>query len=205
MQQRSNEWYNTRAGKFTASEITKLMGIKGLGQTGDSYILSKAIEEVFGISEEEDFTSFDMRRGIELEPVAFDEFKNAKELDFVNVRECSFFTYGLHAGASPDGLVGKNGILEIKCPKAEKFFSIVLSDEVDTKYFHQMQMQMLCTGRTQAHYFNFIIYNGKPMSHEIIVPRDEKVISLMKDRIEEAIEIKKSYVEQLKNKKQFAA
>ena len=73
MQQRSKEWFEARRGKFTSSEIHKLMGIKGLGKTGETYCFEKACEVVFGIDEDANFESFDMQRGTELEPYAFEK------------------------------------------------------------------------------------------------------------------------------------
>ena len=70
VEQRSEEWRKQRHGKFSASEIHKLMGVRGLGETGKSYAIEKAIEELYG-EVDENFVSYDMERGIELEPLAF--------------------------------------------------------------------------------------------------------------------------------------
>jgi exodeoxyribonuclease (lambda-induced) len=139
--QRTLEWHNQRLGKFTASEIYKLMGIKALGLTGQSYAFDKAVEELFG-EVESNFVSYDMERGIELEPLAFAKFKELKSFEFIDVTECGFFDLGFNAGASPDGLVGEDAILEIKCPKANTFFKLVATNEIEDKYIYQMQMQM---------------------------------------------------------------
>lgn len=96
--QRSENWHNERLGKFTASEIHKLLGKQGLGLTGETYCFEKACEIVFGIDEEENFISSDMQRGINLEPLAFDKFKELKELDFIEVKEAYFFPLGENAG-----------------------------------------------------------------------------------------------------------
>jgi hypothetical protein len=82
--QRTLEWHQQRLGKFTASEIYKLMGIKALGLTGQSYAFDKAVEELFG-EVEDNFVSYDMERGIELEPLAFAKFKELKSFDFIDV------------------------------------------------------------------------------------------------------------------------
>jgi len=205
MLQRSNDWFEARKGRFTASNIHKLLGVRGLGQTGESYIFEKATEEVFGLDEEDNFTSYDMQRGVELEPLAFRKFKEIKELDFHDVKETTFFTYGKHAGASPDGLVNDNAILEIKCPRPMKFFNLVAKgiDAIDKEYIAQMQMQMLCTNSEKAYFFNYIIFNGVEMWHEIEVNRDEKMIDLIKERIEESIKIKNEFIEYLIANKQF--
>lgn len=205
MLQRSNEWFDARKGRFTASDIHKLLGVRGLGQTGESYIFEKAIEEVYGLDEEDNFVSNDMQRGITLEPLAFRKFKEIKEFEFLDVQETSFFPYGSHAGASPDGLVGNNAILEIKCPRPTKFFNLVAKgyDAIDKEYIAQMQMQMMCTNSDKAHFFNYIIFNCKEMYHEIEVNRDEKMIDLIKERIEQAIQIKNEFKEYLITNKQF--
>jgi len=205
MLQRSNDWFEARKGRFTASNIHKLLGVRGLGQTGESYIFEKATEEVFGLDEEDNFTSYDMQRGVELEPLAFRKFKEIKELDFYDVKETTFFSYGKHAGASPDGLVNDNAILEIKCPRPMKFFNLVAKgiDAIDKEYIAQMQMQMLCTNSEKAYFFNYIIFNGAEMWHEIEVNRDEKMIDLIKERIEESIKIKNEFIEYLITNKQF--
>ncbi len=206
MLQRSEDWFEARKGRFTASDIHKLLGVRGLGQTGESYIFEKAVEEVFGLEDKEDeFVSKDIQRGVTLEPLAFRKFKELKEFDFLDVQETTFFPYGSHAGASPDGLVGNNAILEIKCPRPTKFFNLVAKgiEAIDKEYIAQMQMQMLCTNSNKAYFFNYIIFNGKEMWHEIEVERDEKMIDLIKERIEQAIKIKQDFVEYLITNKQF--
>lgn len=203
--QRSSEWRDMRAGRFTGSEIHKLLGIKGLGKTGESYAFEKAVEIVFGRDEDENFESFDMKRGKELEPYAFAKFKEMKELEFTNVEECVFFPYGDNAGASPDGLCGDDGVVEIKCPRPTKFFNIVANglSVIDSEYYDQMQMEMLCAKCDKAYFFNYLIYNGQPMWHELLIERDETRISFIKARIEEATIVRDRFVEQLKNNAQF--
>lgn len=202
IEQRSEEWRKGRHGKFTASEVHKLMGIKGLGETGKSYAIEKAIEELYG-DMEENLISYDMQKGIELEPLAFAKFKELKDLDFIEVLNCSFFKIDEHSGTSPDGIVGENDVLEIKCPKSNTFFKLVADGEVDKKYFYQMQMQMMSTGGKQAHFFNYLIHDGEEFYHEIIVPRCEKTIELMRERIKEAVIIKLEYITKINNNKQF--
>lgn len=205
MLQRSDDWFEARKGRFTASDIHKLLGVRGLGQTGESYIFEKAVEEVFGLDKEDTFVSSDMQRGITLEPLAFRKFKEIKEFEFLDIQETTFFPYGSHAGASPDGLVGNDSILEIKCPRPTKFFNLVAKgfEAIDKEYIAQMQMQMLCTNSVKAYFFNYIIFNGKEMWHEIQVERDEKMIDLIKERIEQAIKIKQDLVQYLITNKQF--
>lgn len=205
LRQRSKDWYETRKGRFTASKIHSLLGQKGLGKTGESYCFELAAEIVFGIDEEDGFESWDIRRGIELEPVAFEKFRDIKYFDFVDVSEAYFFPYGDDAGASPDGVTSDGGILEIKCPRPIKFFQIVKDgiEAIDPAYMFQMQMQMMCSNSTHAYFFNYIIFNGAPKWHEIRIERDDKIIDLIKSRIEEGIKIRNDYAEYLIKNKQF--
>lgn len=202
MEQRSIEWHEQRYGKITASEVHKLMGIKGLGETGKSYAIEKAIEQLYG-QMEENFISYDMERGTELEPLAFEKFKEIKSLDFIEVSKCGFIQICENSGASPDGIVGENDILEIKCPRSTTFFKLVADEEVDKKYFYQMQMQMICTGRKKAYFFNYIIIEGLEYWHTIEVERDSDVCDKIIERIAEAMQIKREYIEKINNNKQF--
>ena len=202
IEQRTDLWFSQRLGRFTASEIYKLMGIKGLGETGKSYAIEKAIEQLYG-DVDENFISYDMERGIELEPLAFAKFKDLMSLEFIGVENCGFFTLLENAGASPDGLVSVDAVLEIKCPKSSTFFKLVATNEIDQKYFYQMQMQMICTGRERAYFFNYIIIEGLEYWHTIIVERDQAICDKIIERIAEAIQIKEEYINKINNNKQY--
>lgn len=159
----------------------------------------------FGRDEEDSFTSFDMQRGVQLEPLAFAKFNEINQFNFIQAEKASFFPLGDHAGASPDGLIGDDSILEIKCPRPNKFFKIVEKgvSAIDRLYIHQMQMQMLCTNSNKCHFFNYIIYNGVEMWHELIIDRDDVLIDKIKERIEIATQLKMQFIESLKVKVQF--
>jgi exodeoxyribonuclease (lambda-induced) len=190
--QRSKEWFKDRYGKFTASEIHKLLGVRGLGETGKTYAIEKAIEQIYG-QIEDSYRGADMQRGVELEPLAFAKFQEMHP----EATESFMFPYGKHAGASPDGVVGKDAILEIKCPRATKFFKIVADENIDKEYYAQMQMQMLCSNSDKAYFFNYCIVDGEEFHHTIEVKRDEEMIALIKERLEEAIAIKEAYIEKI--------
>jgi putative phage-type endonuclease len=201
--QRTPEWYAKRRGKFTSSRINELMGIKGLGKTGESYAFELAVEITNGLDLSDDYVSFDMQRGIEHEPLAFNKFAELKEVDFLSVIKCDFFELNKNTGGSPDGLVSDNSVLEIKCPKPNKFFRLVCDNVIDACYIDQMQHQMFVTGTERAYFFNYLIYNGTPLWHEIVVERDQARINLMKQRIDEAVVIRDHFVELLNEKKQW--
>lgn len=202
--QRSKEWLDSRVGKFTSSRINELMGIKGLNQTGHTYAFELAIEIVEGRNEDDGYVSYDMQRGIELEPYAFNKFSQLMELRFSTVSKCGFIVLNDNTGSSPDGLVDDDGVLEIKCPTPKVFFKLVLDGIIDQKHYDQMQHQMYCTGRKKAYYFNYCIYNGVELWHLIEVPRDTQRIWLMRSRINSAIAVRDGIVKQLKENRQYA-
>lgn len=202
-EQRTAEWYAARTGKFTSSRINELMGIKGLNLTGEGYAFELAVELSEGRDEEESYVSFDMQRGIELEPYAFNKFSDLMALKFIEVKKCGFIELGENTGSSPDGLVGDNGILEIKCPAPKAFFNVVRTGKIDPKYYDQMQHQMYVTGRAIAYFFNYLIYNGEEKWHLIEVSRDEDRINLIKARIDAAIVVRDTFVVMLGASKQY--
>lgn len=204
-EQGSNEWFKQRLGKATASEIHKIMGVKGIGETGKSYALVKARELCLGEVEEEKFDNADTRRGKELEPLAFAKFKELKAAEFIDVQPTIFFPYGENAGASPDGICGNDAVLEIKSPRIDKFFALIVKgvDAIDKEYYFQMQLQILASNSTHAHFFNYALIGCKEIYHEILVQRDEPVIDLMKARINEFTVIRDEYIAAYKKNAQF--
>lgn len=202
-EQRSKEWYESREGKFTSSRINELMGKTGLNKTGETYAFDLAVEIVQGRNEDDDFMSYDMQKGVELEPYAFNKFEQLMSLRFSKVTKCGFIELNKNTGSSPDGLVDDDAVLEIKCPKATTFFKLVLTGEIDPKYYDQMQHQMYCTRRKKAYYFNYIIYNGVELYHLIEVDRDQDRIDLIKSRIDEAVIVRDDYVIELNENMQW--
>ena len=208
VEQRTEEWFKMREGRFTASQISKLLGKlttqKGLGAL-KNYAHEKAIETVFGREPELEYLPADMQRGVDLEPLAFKKFQEIDDFDFFEVNECSFYPYTDDAGASPDGLVGETSILEIKCPQRAKFFKYVINgaDEININYIAQMQMQMLCTDTSLCYFMNYIIDKGIERWHIIEVKRDDDMINLIKERINLAVEYKNEYINSINNNKQF--
>lgn len=208
MEQRSKEWFKARSGKFTASDISRLLGKESLKKTKDSIsnmAFEKAVDVVFGHDPEPEFLPADMQRGIDLEPNAFRLFKEIKELEFTEVKECSFYQIDGNSGASPDGLVGNYSVLEIKCPRRGKFFKYVSNgyEEIDIKYIAQMQMQMLATNTESCFLFNYLVENNEEFHHTIEVKRDEEMINIIEDRIDIASDIRDEFIYKLTNNKQF--
>lgn len=125
VEQRSPEWYMLREGKITASTITNILGKESLVTTQKAIkniSMKLAIEAVHGMIEN-DYVSFDMQRGIDQEPSAFNLLSDILAKDFIQLNKVGFVTYSEHIGCSPDGIASNNSNAEIKCPNAENFLS----------------------------------------------------------------------------------
>jgi len=227
VQQRSPEWHKQRAKKFTASKIIALCADGSRKMTEEelsafklenpksrktttwdipeglkTYALEKAID-FFVDPDEDSFLSEAVEKGKELEPLAFEKFKSLKAMEFLEVTESEFVSNDGQSGSSPDALVSNNSVAEFKCPNKTTFFRIVLTGEIDKKYFFQMQKQMKDTGAHQCYYFPYYIQDGEEYWHEIIVPRCEETIALIEERILIAVRLRDEYVETIKKKAQW--
>lgn len=199
-EQRSEEWYAERNFRFTGSRISEILGAKGVR---DSYI-SEVVEKSLFPDLEEPFTSKLMERGVELEPSAFKKLTEILGKRFIQTETCGFFPYEDYGGASPDGLTSDDGVIEIKCPKAKTFFNVVKYNYIDSKYYDQMQMEMLSANRSKAYYFNYFVdTNGKEYWHLILVEKDEQRINFIKARLKEAKDLALADKLRIEKNKQF--
>ena len=153
--QGSNEWFTQRLGKVTASRVADVMARTKTGYSAsrDSYMTQLVLEVVTG-QKADSFTSKSMEWGTAQEPFARSAYE-ARE--GVLVEEVGFVPHPTieRAGASPDGLVGLTGLVEIKCPESNTMMETILTGKVPSKYNTQMQMQMACTGREWCDYVVF--------------------------------------------------
>ena len=140
-EQGDDEWFQAKLGVPSSSKFSDIMA-KGKGKTRRNYLVDIASEIITG-KMEESYVSADMKRGTELEPFAREEY------EFItgnNVEQIGFAKDN-NVGCSPDGLIGKDGGLEIKCPKPSTHIETVISDVIPAKHRPQMQGCMMVTGR----------------------------------------------------------
>lgn len=149
MEQRSDEWFAIKKGKASASRAQAIgNGGKGL----ENYVI-EIMAEYYSIAERENYINEHMQRGIELESIA----KQVYELEHdCEVREIGFAEYNEYIGCSPDGLVGKDGMIEIKCPCDRIYLGILINEKIDSGYVWQCQMNMLILKRKWC---DLIFYN----------------------------------------------
>jgi len=182
--QGTDEWFEARIGKVTASRVADIIAQtkSGYSASRDNYMAQLVCERLTG-QKGESFTNAAMQWGTETEPLARAAYEAHKDL---LVDEVGFIPHPriLMAGASPDGLVGDNGLLEIKCPNTATHIDTLLSQTVPGKYNTQMQFQMACTDREWCDFVSFD--NRLPSELQLFVkrvPRDNMYIRLMEDEI----------------------
>lgn len=171
IEQRSWEWHETKAGKISASASKAIEfkepvfyaksnkdnpgGLRSLGGWTDgskTYARKLAAERIFGADEDETFVSHAMQRGIDLEPEAREAYQAATGKTVV---EIGGFQRG-NFWYSPDGLVGDDGLIEIKCPGRSRHLEVMLSGEVPADNLQQCLFALWITGRQ---YIDFVSFN----------------------------------------------
>lgn len=155
MDQRTPEWFAARVGKVTASRVADVVAKTktGWGAGRANYMAELIAERLTGVSAP-GFTNAAMQWGTDCEPAARDAFAALAGMDVVEVG----FVDHPHvpmSGASPDGLVGDLGLVEIKCPNTATHIDTLISGAVPGKYVTQMQWQMACTEREWCDFVSF--------------------------------------------------
>ena len=156
IEQRTDDWFAARLGKVTASSLHKVLARTKTGYGADraNYLTQLVLERVTN-SKAEGYINAEMQWGIDQEPFARAAYEAHTG---VLVDEIGFMPHPTieMSGASPDGLVGDSGMVEIKCPSSKTALECWLSaDPVESKYFAQMQWQMACAGRAWCDYVVF--------------------------------------------------
>ena len=153
--QGSTEWFYQRLGKVTASRVADVIAKTKTGYSAsrENYMAQLVVERLTN-TKAESYTSAAMMHGVEQEPFARAAYEAAQG---VMVEEVGFVPHPSieWAGASPDGLVGDDGCIEIKCPNTATMIETLLSQKVPGKYFTQMQFQLACTKRKWCDYVVF--------------------------------------------------
>lgn len=155
IEQRTEEWHQARLGRVTASRMSDVMGRtkSGYGAGRANYMAALIVERLTQ-TPVETYSNAAMQWGTETEPQARATYMLTTGRD---VAEAGFDLHPTIAdlGASPDGYVGEDGLIEIKCPNTATHLDTLLSDAVPQKYLLQMQTQMACTGRAWCDFVSF--------------------------------------------------
>lgn len=154
-EQRSAGWFKARLGKLTASRVADALARTktGWGASRANYAAQLVSERLTGAWEQA-YSNAHMDWGTEKEPDARAAYGFTYDVD---VAECGFIDHPSVAwsGASPDGLIGSDGLLEIKCPGTARHIDTLRTEQIPDKYQLQMLWQMACTGRGWCDYVSY--------------------------------------------------
>jgi putative phage-type endonuclease len=193
MEQRSKEWFKAREGRITGSSVGAILGYSPFMSPDD--VMRRMVREYHG-AESEFKGNAATEWGTLNEPGACVEY----EMETGSTVElCGFYKYEHWLGASPDGLIGSNGLVEFKCPysmrKGEGRFKTALEQ---LHYYAQMQVQMFITERDFCDF-----YQWSPGKTQLeVVNRDEQFINNMLPRLKEFYE---AYLEEIKHPERHLA
>ena len=200
--QESQDWMLARCGQFTASRASDLMAKTKTGPSASrgNLLALLAVERITG-QPVETFRNAAMDRGTELEAEARDAYSFATGHA---VDECGFVAYAdlPNTGCSPDGIVGDDGLVEIKCPASmAKHLDALRSGAHAQEYRWQLQHQLLVTGRA---WVDAASYDPRFPDHLqlaiVRVQRDESAIADLRKEITAADAEVEAIVNELKER-----
>ena len=169
IKQGSAEWFAARLGKATASRVADIMAKSksGYSTSRANYMAQLLVERLTGVPTE-GYTNSAMQWGIDNEPAARLAYSFMQDVD---VEEVGFAEHPAinDAGGSPDGLVGRDGLIEIKCMLTANHVEQLLGAEIPGKYVGQMQFLMACT---QRDWCDFVSFDPRMPEHmQIVIKR----------------------------------
>ena len=182
MDQLSDEWFSVKRGKISASHMHEVMA-GGTGKTRKNYMLKLIAERITGQTQES-YQNDAMVWGTETEPLA----RQAYEMDTLqNVQQVGFVEINDFLGCSPDGFVGEDGTIQIKCPNTTTHLSYILDGKMPTDYIRQVQSELWMCDRQWCDFISFDPRCSVRPLFKVRVNRDEKKIEEIKSAVDEFI------------------
>lgn len=186
IEQGTPEWHQLRLGKVTASRVADILATTRSGPSASrqNYLIELALQRSTGTIEPS-YTNDAMKWGTETEPQARVAYE-VKTGNFVN--QVPFIDHPTIAwfGCSPDGLVGDDGLIEIKCPNSATHWEYFKSQKPPQKYVIQMQTQMAVTGRKWC---DFVSFDPRmPERSQLLIvriPRDDEFIAELEEKVKQ--------------------
>jgi putative phage-type endonuclease len=182
--QGSYEWITSRLGKVTASRVADVIAKtkSGYSTSRENYSMELVLERLTG-NRQESFTNGAMQWGTETEPLARAAYE--AHTGFI-VDECAMVAHPAIAmsGASPDGLIDTDGLVEIKCPNSATHAKTLISKKPAGNYITQMMWQMACTKRKWC---DFVSFDPRFPEHlqlfVVRVERDDTLIATLEQEV----------------------
>jgi len=177
-EQRSEEWFAARLGLPTASQFGKIITATGKKSAQfDGYANQLIAERITGEITQVTITEA-MQRGTDLEPQARAWYELAPGETVVEVGLC--LHDNINYGASPDGLIGDHGLLEIKCPMAKTMVEYLRDGVLPSAYVPQVQGQLWITDREWC---DFLAWHPAMKPLTVKVERDPKYIEKLAELV----------------------
>lgn len=208
--QRSEDWINYKLGRLSCSRLSTVMSsyveeqlyadnpvnqkkgiagtvkIEGGFRDGAMSLIFELLTEELTQEPYSDFTNYDMEQGMMLEPDArkiYEEFKELKVKEVGGIENALLWF-------SPDGLVGNDGLIEIKCPQGKAHIKTLLANAIPIEYMTQVQGGLWVSGRTYCDFISFNPDFPPELAMRIIrVYRVEEYITLIEKRVKEFTEL----------------
>ena len=206
MEQKSEEWYQIKAGKASGSGVKNIRAKVKSGEsaTRRNYRMKLVMERLLGRPLEDGYSNAFMERGTEMEPIARAMYENYAE---VLVDEIAWVPHPTieNFGVSPDGLVNTDGLVEIKVPSMPVhigYWLDAMDGKVPTDYTDQMLAQLACTGRQWC---DFVSYDDRVVEDmQLVVIRfqpEKKEIEELEKEVEKFLEEVDKEVEKIQAKR----
>ena len=162
-EQRSKEWNAIRVGKTGGSESIGLTTPARM-----KTLLYKKVAEIQTGEQEDVKVSQAMQEGIDKEPIAREHYEKST---FTQVSQLGYITNSdfKYLGLSPDGIVGEEGAIEIKCPQPKAYAKIVIENEIPAEYKPQVSQIFLICPKVQ--WVDFVAFNEKFKSNPMVIIR----------------------------------
>lgn len=186
MEQRTDEWYAARCGSLGASQLNEALATtkSGWGASREN-LKNRIIAERLTGQPSETFQNAAMIWGVETEDAARKAYEAATGV-FVDEMGIAYHPVLKHTHASPDGLVGEDGLIEIKCPNTTTHIETLKAKKAPSKYINQMMWQMRCTDRQWC---DFVSFDPRLPSHlqlfVVRVDRDDAAIAELEAKVAE--------------------
>ena len=191
--QRSDEWKTARLGRLNGSRAADMLAtLKSGGEAASRRDLRTALvlERICGVSQENGYVNADMERGIQLEPDALAAYEAQTGSLVQPVGYCVHES--LMCGVSPDGLVGDDGLVEVKCPRSANHLSYLKAQSVPKEHLPQLVHQLWITGRAWCDFCSFDerfpeplrLFVARYQRNDIELATYEKVVRAFLDEVQ---------------------
>lgn len=189
IEQNTPQWFDIKRGRFGASTAAELLMTPGT--KGYQKLINRIVFERITGETAETYSNEWMERGLRLEDEAIHHY----ELETFNkTHKIGYVELSEFVGCSPDIFVGKEGIVQIKCPAWNTHLEYYFADKIPGNYYKQLQFELMVTGRELNTFYSY--HPGlKPFIKK--VQRDEKLIKEILDKLNESIELVQKRIKQL--------